>query len=788
MTDRRALTFSGALAAAGLVTAALPAAPAHGRAAADAAITAPTGQDTLHRTGALAFHGTASGAASVRVAVQDRLTRLWWRGDGTWGDQQRHPAALAGTAWSYTWTPPAGGDYLVQVFAADPAGATDPTPPFARFTALDLPARERPAAALAQPAQDQPVPAGTPLTARGLAADDMGVREVQIAVQDRGTGRWWHADGSWGGQQWQQAALAAPGTALTGWSYTWTPPADGDYAFQVRARDTAGQTDPDLPYRRFAGDGADPAVQIAGEPGRTHPAGRAVTWTGTATDTRGVAEVWAAVQDRTTGRWWHADGSWGEYVRHPAAPTGPVPGATTAVTGDRRTFTGTGWTFSWTPPGPGDFALRVTAVDGAGRSVTNPPQLGFAASPAPADTTAPQAAFTAPRAGQAVLGSPVRIAGTAADDVAVTAVYVGIMDRATGRWWRPGEGWGAYRRIVPATVRPGTRSVEWSYDWTPPAPGGYLVHVEALDAAGNVASAPGGGRPNVRFDHRPDGTGYTTLLLSRSQWGVVDHACRPVPGAVPLDEVARELTARGVRATGTIVVNRALEAGRHCTPNFTDYAGWAELAGLQAAHGWRFVSHGATYANMTALTPAEQRTESCGSLTALAARGHTRAWGLFNYPNDQLTEAIQRDVVATCFAFGRRYGTGGNRSAAPPYFQSTWSWPSGHCNDPTLTCYHWAPGLTAVPRRYTSPEELAARLSGGAGDWQVAQGYKFLRGRRISASGQQWDCTGADWRSHWTNSAESYCLTDLLAAVSLARGAVYTDPATVAEAWGRPRP
>src|SRR5262245_23226883 len=82
-------------------------APAHGSTAPDSTITTPTGNDTLQRTGPITFQGTVQGAVAVRVAVQDRASRLWWRSDGTWGDQQRQPAVVSGGTWSFTWTPPA---------------------------------------------------------------------------------------------------------------------------------------------------------------------------------------------------------------------------------------------------------------------------------------------------------------------------------------------------------------------------------------------------------------------------------------------------------------------------------------------------------------------------------------------------------------------------------------------------------------------------------------------------------------------------------------------------------
>ena len=81
---------------------------------------------------------------------------------------------------------------------------------------------------------------------------------------------------------------------------------------------------------------------------------------------------------------------------------------------------------------------------------------------------------------------------------------------------------------------------------------------------GPVLDGQVGGRPGVSFGVQRGATAYTTLLLSRSQWAAVDTQCAPVRGAVTLDEVAAELSRRGVRATGTVVVNRTADTGHVC--------------------------------------------------------------------------------------------------------------------------------------------------------------------------------------------------------------------------------
>jgi hypothetical protein len=49
-----------------------------------------------------------------------------------------------------------------------------------------------------------------------------------------------------------------------------------------------------------------------------------------------------------------------------------------------------------------------------------------------------------------------------------------------------------------------------------------------------------------------------------------------------------------------------------------------------------------------------------------------------------------------------------------------------------------------------------------------------------------WNCTGSDWRSHWTMDVERYCWNDYQSILdAIPAAATVTDPKTVAEAWGR---
>lgn len=261
-----------------------------------------------------------------------------------------------------------------------------------------------------------------------------------------------------------------------------------------------------------------------------------------------------------------------------------------------------------------------------------------------------------------------------------------------------------------------------------------------------------------------DEPSYLTLLFGRALWEpAVD--CEPVRGGVSLDRVAQQLKVRGLAATASVVTGRTGEASRQCEFTVMSYASWADLDRLRTEFGWTAVSNGATHQDITGMDRAGQVAESCGTLRALEDHGHDRAWGLFGYGNDKRDTGVQRDVVATCFAFGRRYSTDVNRqsTAGAPWFQNTFSVESG-----------------------MSVDRLARAMSPRPGEWRVVQVYRLVEGRRETGK-QQWDCEGSG--RHSTSRTELYCFTDFLAAVDrIPDGVIVTDPATVAEAWGRPRP
>lgn len=305
-----------------------------------------------------------------------------------------------------------------------------------------------------------------------------------------------------------------------------------------------------------------------------------------------------------------------------------------------------------------------------------------------------------------------------------------------------------------------------------------LASLAALGAAVPISTA-----------HAATPGGFVTIQFGRAMQGSFTGTtaqCIPVPGMNNLTYEAQDLQARGMTATADVVVAYTGATADNCKSGEI-YTDWADLQGLVATYGWGIASAGATYQNVGLMTPDQQQADICGSLDTFTANG-LDAHGLFAYPNNSWTTTVQTNITATCFDYGRSYHAALNTQAKmnPDGIQGTASVTGGLCIAGAALCTQPAPISGQKGKTYISPASLEHQLSiETVGQWLSIQFYKLVSGTGSDGI-FSWDCSSPDVTLHWTSQPEMYCQNDFDAILSaVTPGAIVTDPATVATAWGR---
>ena len=130
---------------------------------------------------------------------------------------------------------------------------------------------------------------------------------------------------------------------------------------------------------------------------------------------------------------------------------------------------------------------------------------------------------------------------------------------------------------------------------------------------------------------------YLTLFADRAQ--LVEADCttkQALPGTVPLDQVIRDMDARGLQGTFGVVTKFINESTHRCA-NPALYPSWDDLSFWHSRYGWEATSNGKTKLILTSATDQQLQDETCGSLPLFTSHGFQRAWGMFSYPSDSST-------------------------------------------------------------------------------------------------------------------------------------------------------
>jgi hypothetical protein len=292
-----------------------------------------------------------------------------------------------------------------------------------------------------------------------------------------------------------------------------------------------------------------------------------------------------------------------------------------------------------------------------------------------------------------------------------------------------------------------------------------------------------------------------TITAARNIWGWQDGG-QLVSGVDTLQQeldAMAAITLPGTASAQSVPVHFATVPGY--TPNTGSYPAGSSsgniypsfslLSCLRNAYGSEVgMDYGAVYPNSLAgETTTQLKQNTCNTEQVFINHGFYRSWGAFAYANGQVSSTAQ-SVIASCFGFGRAYGSGVNNISTlvnAPYTLHTLSLNGGSCSVSGLAC------SSVFARTYVMPGTITNALVQGSRVWSSIQFYHLVNGSRQTGN-LTWDCTNSNPAYHWTSRGEFYCESDLKRAVSNALSELagssflFVDPATGATITGRGKP
>lgn len=337
--------------------------------------TSITGPSGIQTSTTFTMTGTANddkGVNSLSYWFRDDQQR-YLQADGTvsaiFNTFRGTPDVIGATnaTWSYEVTLPHEGVWRGSATATDTIGQADLRSATRDWT-IDSNAVS-PTVTIEEPAPMTPpftVPAvtvepGGQLTFSGTAADDEGLKNVEITLRNSSTGDALRNDGTWGVGQAGNYRISPVDIAGSTYNWTYTTPFNisaGSYSFTVRATDDTDLTTSSTNQGRLtvnaqiAGDLApDTTMSFTAPTDESFP----VSFTGTATDDKGVASVRVSLLDRDTGRYLQPNGTMNAAFATRDA-TLASPGATTTT-----------WSLALTLPTAGNWSFTAISYDTAGQ-------------------------------------------------------------------------------------------------------------------------------------------------------------------------------------------------------------------------------------------------------------------------------------------------------------------------------------------------------------------------------------------------------------------------------------
>jgi alpha-tubulin suppressor-like RCC1 family protein len=211
-------------------------------------------------------------------------------------------------------------------------------------------------------------------------------------------------------------------------------------------------------------DNINPSIALSSPtPNQAFP-GKPLAIGGTIFDNRGSVSAFVVIyRPIGAGQYWNGSTWQTEYTTISAPIVAVVP-------------SGFVWAYTFNPPqSGGNYFVTAMALDAANNYTFTP----FTPFSLP-DTIAPNATLT-PNTGATTSG-PITVGGTATDNSSLWGTYVAIYQYATGKYWN-GTGWQTAFTSVPANLTtPGSTSSTYTYNFTPPTPGYYLIGALPIDS------------------------------------------------------------------------------------------------------------------------------------------------------------------------------------------------------------------------------------------------------------------------------------------------------------------
>ena len=294
----------------------------------------------------------------------------------------------------------------------------------------------------------------TTFTVTGTAQDDVGVNSISWSIRDAQF-RYLQDDGSTSTTFNTFRVLPdVIGATSATWSAEVTVPYEASWTFQATAVDTAGQSD----LRSAAvtwivsATAVPPTVTIATPAVMTPPTaiapltmapGSPVTFSGTATDDEGLADVTITLRNSVTRENLASDGTWGVGLVAGSYRISPV------------NIGGLSYNWSYTTPfnlRPGTYSFTVSASDDLGLNTSSANRGSLTINVQVPGDAFPDGTISPTGTQPNLQVLHLDLAGTATDDIGVSAVRLTIQDNDTSRYLQPNGTLAAGYTLLDATL------------------------------------------------------------------------------------------------------------------------------------------------------------------------------------------------------------------------------------------------------------------------------------------------------------------------------------------------